>query len=72
MQVLIWGGSALTLLGVALLMWCVRMAAKVRQSGQDDPLAAQQALTRVLFWNMGALGLSALGLMAVVIGIILG
>ena len=71
MQVLIWAGAAVTLLGVALLLWCIRLAAQVRSTPQATPEATRAALTRVLYWNMAALGIAALGLMAVVVGIIL-
>ena len=72
MQVVIWGGAAVTLAGVLMLGWCIRLAAQVRQTAAGDPEKARAALTRVLYWNMAALGLASLGLMAVVAGIILG
>ena len=72
MQVVIWGGAAVTLAGVVLLGWCIRLAAQVRHDAADDPEKARAALTRVLYWNMAALGLASLGLMVMVAGIILG
>lgn len=71
MQILIWGGAVVTLAGVVLLGWCIRLAAAVRQNAPADPAQARAALTRVLYWNMAALGVASLGLMAVVVGIIL-
>ena len=71
MAALIWIGAALTLAGVGLLVWCVIDAARARRAGlPDDALRAR--LQRVVVVNLGALMLSALGLMAVVIGILLG
>ena len=72
MQMMIWGGTAVTLIGVTLLIWCVRLASQVRHNAAANPEAARAALTRVLYWNMAALGIATLGLMVVVIGIILG
>jgi len=70
MGVLIWIGAALTLVGVALLVWCVVEGMKARRSGlAGDALRAR--LQRVIAVNLGALMLSALGLMAVVLGIVL-
>lgn len=70
MNALIWGGAGLTLLGVLGLMWCIVLAVRARKSGlPDDQIRA--ALQRVVAWNLGALALSALGLMAVITGVIL-
>ncbi len=71
MQGMIWGGAAVTLAGVLLLVWCIRLASRVRHNAADDPEKARAALTRVLYWNMAGLGLASLGLMAMVAGIIL-
>ena len=71
MQALIWAGAALTLLGVAGLGYCVVRTLRARKAGlQDDALRAE--LQRVVTINLGALGLSVLGLMLVVLGIFLG
>ena len=71
MQLLIWIGAGLTLLGVAGLGWCVRLAIKARRAKLDDT-AMRAAMQRVVTLNLAALGLSGLGLAAVVIGILLG
>jgi hypothetical protein len=71
MQALIWTGAALTLLGVGGLIYCVLRALKARRAGlPDDALRAE--LQRVVLINLGALGVSILGLMLVVLGIFLG
>ena len=72
MQEMVWGGTAVTLIGVILLIWCVRLASQVRHGAVADPEAARAALTRVLYWNMAALGIATLGLMVVVVGILVG
>jgi hypothetical protein len=71
MQALIWIGAALTLAGVAGLVWCILTALRARRSGMEDE-AMRAELQRVVVLNLAALGVSALGLMCVVAGIILG
>lgn len=71
MEFLIWIGAAVSLIGVIGLMACVVMAMKAKRAGlSDDALRAR--LKTVVAWNFGALMISALGLMAVVMGIMLG
>ena len=71
MQALIWAGAALTLLGLLGLGYCILRATKAKRSGLDDT-AMRAELQRVVAINLGAVGLSALGLAAVVTGILLG
>ena len=68
MQALIWIGAALTLAGVAGLVWCILLALRARRSGTEDE-AMRAALQRVVVLNLAALGVSAL--ICVVAGIIL-
>ena len=71
MEILIWLGAGLTLLGVLGLIWCIVLAMRARKSGlPDDQVKA--ALQRVVALNLGALAVSAIGLMMVVMGVILG
>jgi hypothetical protein len=71
MQAVIWAGSAITLIGVALLGWCVRLGVEARRTATQDEAAGRAALTRVLAWNMAALGVAGIGLMMVVVGLVL-
>jgi hypothetical protein len=71
MQALIWIGAFVSLLGIAGLGYCVVRAMKARRAGLDDE-AMRAELQRVVVINMAALGVSALGLMMVVFGILLG
>ena len=71
MQALIWAGGAMTLAGVAGLGYCVLRAIRARRAGLDDA-GMRAELQRVVAINMAALGVSALGLAAVVVGILLG
>lgn len=68
---LIWGGAATTLVGVIGLLWCIRVVMGNRRKNLDEN-AMRAALQKVVALNMGALAISAIGLMMVVVGIILG
>ena len=65
-------GAALSLAGVALLMWCILRALAVRKRCSGDPVAMRAGLQPLVVVNFAALGLSAFGLMLVVVGILLG
>lgn len=70
MEILVWVGAAVSLLGVAGLLWCIWLAMKARRAGLPD-LEMRAALQHVVVLNMAALAISALGLMMVVLGVIL-
>jgi hypothetical protein len=59
------------LVGLAGLGYCVLRAMRARRAGLDDT-AMRAELQRVVAINMGAMGVSALGLAMVVVGILLG
>jgi len=71
MQALIPIGATLSLAGVAGLIWCIVLALRARRAGLDDA-ALRARLQHLVALNLAALGVSALGLMLVVIGILLG
>ncbi|MEL7257974.1 MAG: hypothetical protein AAFN80_09040 [Pseudomonadota bacterium] len=68
MEILIWLGAAVTLGGLALLIWCILRVMKARKAGLSDE-ALRGELQKVVPLNTGALFLSMLGLMMVVLGI---
>ncbi len=70
MEMLIWLGAAVTLVGLALLIWCILRVMKARRAGLSDD-ALRTELQRILPLNTGALFLSVIGLMLVVLGIAL-
>lgn len=71
MATLIWPGALVALLGLIGLLYCVVSVARAKRQGLDE--AAMKAhLQRVVAINMGALFISAVGLMMVVIGVLLG
>jgi len=67
---LIWLGAGLTVLGIAMLIWCVVLAVRAKRSGLDDA-AIKARLQRVVALNLGALAVSAVGLMMVILGVFL-
>ncbi len=71
MQVLIWAGAALTLLGLLGLAYCILRASRAKRAGLDDATMRAE-LQKVVAINLAAVGVSALGLAAVVAGILLG
>lgn len=70
-EMLIWGGSVLTAVGLAGIVWCIVTVARARRAKLDD--AGMRAhMQRVVAVNMAALAASMIGLLAVVLGIMLG
>jgi hypothetical protein len=68
MNGLVIAGIVLTLLGLAGLIGCVLLALKARRSG-GDPAEVRRLLQRAFLLNFAALGVSALGLCGVVVGL---
>lgn len=71
MEGLIWAGAALTMIGLGGLIYCILRAARAKRAGLEDA-AMRAELQRVVTINLAAVGVSALGLAAVVAGIVLG
>jgi len=70
MDFVIWGGAALSMIGILGLVWCIILALRAKRSNlPDDQIKAR--LQQVVALNLGALAISALGLMMVIAGIIL-
>ena len=70
MESLIWIGTAISLAGLTGLVWCIVTVWKARNAGlNDEELRAR--LQKVMPLNTGALFLSMIGLMLVVLGIML-
>lgn len=70
MQIMIWGGAALTMLGVFGLLGCIWIVLGIKRANLPDA-EARAKMQRVVALNMAALGLSFIGLMAVLVGVIL-
>ena len=71
MDWLIWSGAAVSILGLAGLVWCILTVMRARKAKLSDE-KTRATLQGVLPLNMGALFLSVIGLMMVVVGILLG
>jgi len=70
-EIIIWVGAGLSVIGLVGLIWCIIRVAKARRAGlSDEELRA--AVAAVIPWNLGALFLSVIGLMLVVLGVMLG
>ncbi|MGJ8628373.1 MAG: hypothetical protein ACSHXB_15540 [Sulfitobacter sp.] len=67
---IIWTGTALSLIGLAGLIWCIFRVARAKRANLNDD-AMRAVLKTAIPINMGALFLSAIGLMMVVLGIFL-
>lgn len=63
-------GVAVTLIGLGLLAWCVIRVVRAKRARLDDD-AMKATLKSVVTWNLVAMGLSGLGLMILVVGLIL-
>ncbi|MEM6593861.1 MAG: hypothetical protein AAF672_03660 [Pseudomonadota bacterium] len=70
MSYLIPAGAVITVAGLALLMICVAKISKAKKAGLSDD-EMRGVLQSVVPLNLGALLVSGLGLMLVVLGIIL-
>ncbi len=71
MAALVWIGAALAVAGLGGLIWCIIVAARAKREGLEGE-AMEARLRRLVALNLGALAVSALGLMMVVMGVILG
>ncbi len=70
MEALIWIGTLATLIGLVGLGWCIREAMRARRDETEDE-ALKARLQKVVAVNLGALAISALGLMLVILGVFL-
>ena len=71
MEILVWIGAFVSLLGLAGLIWCIMTVWKARKAGLEDQ-ALRAVIQKVVPVNTAALFLSVIGLMMVVLGVILG
>lgn len=69
-DVVIWSGAAVSLLGLVGLVWCILKVSRAKRAKLDDD-AMRAVLQSALPLNLGALFLSTIGLMMVVVGVFL-
>ena len=67
-DLMVWGGAGLSLLGLLGLGWCIVKVSRAKRAQLDDE-AMSVVLRKVVPLNMGALFLSVIGLMMVILGI---
>ena len=70
MEILIWIGSILSVLGLVGLLWCIKTVLRAKKAAVSDE-ELRMSLQKVVPFNMAALFLSAIGLMLVILGIML-
>ena len=70
MEMIVWIGAALTLVGLGMLVWCIVSVARAKRAGLPDE-ALKARLQKIVALNLGALAVSGLGLMVVIVGIFL-
>lgn len=70
-EIIVWAGAALSVAGLVGLMGCIVHVVRARGKNlSDEELRA--VVQKVLPYNLGALFLSVIGLMLVMVGIFLG
>lgn len=69
-DIIIWSGATLSLLGLVGLIWCILRVARAKRAKLDDA-EMRDVLKSAIPMNLGALFLSVIGLMMVIIGIFL-
>lgn len=70
-DIIVWIGAGLSVLGMIGLVWSIiRVAGAKRRATSDEELRV--AVQKALPLNLGALFLSVIGLMLVIVGIFLG
>ena len=67
-EIVIWSGTALSVLGLLGLAWCIITVIRAKRRNLPDE-EMRAVLQRVLPLNLGALLLSVLGLMLVATGV---
>jgi len=70
MDFLIWGGAVVSFSGLVGLVWCIIKARQAKNAASSDE-ELNAAIRKLIPWNIGALFLSTIGLMFVIIGIFL-
>jgi hypothetical protein len=69
-EILVWVGTAISLLGLAGLIWSIVKVARAKRAALDDAQLRAE-IRAALPLNLGALFLSVIGLMMVIVGVFL-
>ena len=71
LDLVLFAGVALTIVGLVGIFYCIFAVAKAKKAGlEEDDMKAR--LQQIVVINLGALGVSGLGLMMVIVGLFLG
>lgn len=71
MEIVVWSGAALSALGLVGILYSIVAVTRAKRANlPDEELRAR--ISRVLPVNLGALFVSVIGLMMVIVGIMLG
>ncbi|WP_372614510.1 hypothetical protein [Aquicoccus sp.] len=70
MQILIWTGAGVTLIGLLGLLWCIIQAANAKREKLSDE-AMRARLGRLMPINLASLSIATIGLILVIVGIVL-
>lgn len=70
MDFLIWGGAVVSFSGLVGLVWCIVKARQAKNAANTEE-ELNTEIRKLIPWNMGALFLSTIGLMIVIVGIFL-
>ncbi len=70
MDFLIWGGAVVSFSGLIGLVWCIIKARQAKNAANSEE-ELNTKIRKLIPWNMGALFLSTIGLMIVIVGIFL-
>ena len=70
-DMMVWVGAALSVIGLAGLILSILRVARARRTATSDD-ALREAIQKARPLNLGALLLSVLGLMLVIVGVFLG
>lgn len=71
MDALIWSGAAISAIGLVGIVYSIVAVIRARKADLDDA-ALKARIARILPVNLGALFVSMIGLMMVIIGVMLG
>lgn len=69
MEFLVYIGVVLAIIGILGVGYCMKIAISIRSEPDED--VAKSKLQGLVVWNLGALSLSALGLIMVIVGMVL-